>query len=58
MPCQKGDEGCQKHNYEKREAGNPRSVPSMRDEDVQDWEGLKLILQVLELLKKLGTLGV
>ena len=40
MQGQKGNEGYQEYNHEKWEAGNSRGVPSMWDQDVQDWEEL------------------
>jgi hypothetical protein len=46
MPCQKGNEGCQKHNHEEREACNPGCMPYMWDQDVQDRKGLRPILRV------------
>ena len=43
MPCQKGNEGCQEHNYEEWKAGNSGCVPCMWNQDVPDREELKLI---------------
>ena len=44
VPYQAGNEGHQKHNYEEWKAGNPRSVPSVWNKDVQDREKLNLVL--------------
>jgi len=47
MPCQKRDEGCQKHNHEKWQAGDSGCLSQLRYQDVQDREELALILQLL-----------
>ena len=44
MPDQEGNEGCQEHNHEEWKASNPGCLSRMWDKDVQDREGLKLIL--------------
>ena len=54
MPRQKRDEGCQKHNHEEREAGNAGRMPRMWDQDVQDRQGLELIVKLPECLRKAG----
>ena len=51
MPRQKGNEEPQKHNHEEPQAGHSRRMSRVRDQDVQDREGLKLISQVAEPLK-------
>ena len=51
MPRQKGNEGHQKHNHEEPQAGHSRPMSRMRDQDVQNREGLKLILRVAEPLE-------
>jgi hypothetical protein len=42
VPHQAGNEGHQKHNYEKWKASNPRHVPGVRDKDVQNRKELEL----------------
>ena len=51
MPRQERNEESQKHNHEEPQAGNSRRMSRLRDQDVQDREGLKLISQVVEPLK-------
>jgi cytidylate kinase len=46
VPGQEGDERPQSHYNEEREASNSGRMSHMWDEDVQDWEELKLILKV------------
>ncbi len=53
MSCQKRDEGCQKHNHEEREAGDSGRVPRMWDQDVQDRQGLGLIVKLSGFCTKL-----
>jgi len=45
VPRQEGNEGCQGDNHEEWKAGNTGRVPCMWDQDVQNWEELKLILR-------------
>ena len=42
VSIQKGDERRQGHQNEEWQAGDPRHLPDLRDEDVQDWESLEL----------------
>ena len=44
VPHQKGNEGCQEHNYEEWEASYSGCVPDMQHQDVQNREGLKLAI--------------
>ena len=44
MPCQKGNEGCQEHHHEERQTSNPGCMPHMRNQDVQNRQGLKPVL--------------
>ena len=48
MPHQEGNERPKAHNYEKREAGNPRDMPLMWNQDVQNREELKLQLKLMK----------
>ena len=49
MQGQKGDEGCQKHHHEEREASNSGCMSHVWDQDVQDRQELEP--NVLGLLK-------
>jgi len=51
MPRQKGNEEHPEHNHEEPQAGHSRRMSRMRDQDVQNRKGLKLILRVAELLE-------
>ena len=44
VPRQEGNEGCQGHNYEERQASDPGCVPGVRDQGVPDRKELKLAL--------------
>ena len=44
VPGQKGNEGRQKDNHEKWQAGNSGRVPCVRNQDVQNWQELDLLL--------------
>ena len=41
MPSQKGNEGCQEHNYEEWQTGNSRHMSHMRNENVQNRKKLR-----------------
>jgi hypothetical protein len=51
VPRQERNEEYQKHNHEEPQAGYSRRMSRMRDQDVQNREGLKLILRVAESLE-------
>ena len=46
VPCQKGNEGCKKHNHEEREASDSGCVPDMWHQDVQNRKELRPILDM------------
>jgi hypothetical protein len=56
MPILKRDEGCQSHNHEERQAGDPRRVPYLRYQDDQDRKDLKETL--VSIREKVGFLLV
>jgi hypothetical protein len=51
MPRQKGNEEHPEHSHEEPQAGHSRPMSRMRDQDVQNREGLKLIVRVAEPLE-------
>jgi len=54
MQGQERNEGCQEHNHEEWQAGDSGCVSRVRNQDVQDREELRQILQVSCLLGRLG----
>jgi hypothetical protein len=49
MPDQERNERPQEHYYEEWQAGNPGNMPNLRDQNVQDREGITLIIWGLNL---------
>jgi hypothetical protein len=41
MPNDEGDERNEGHNHEERQARDSRGLPSVWNQDVQNWQGLK-----------------
>lgn len=44
MPDEARNEGPKEHNHEERQASNPRDMPGMRDENVQNRKGITLVV--------------
>ena len=43
VPCQEGNERCQKHHHEERQAGDPGRLSELWHESVQNRQGLGLL---------------
>jgi len=56
MSHQEGDERCQGHNHEKWQAGNPRCLPRMWNQDVPDREELNPGTKSIGVRRKAGYL--
>ena len=54
MPDQERNERPQEHYHEEWQAGNPGNMPNLRDQNVQDREELRLILQLSRFIVEAG----
>ena len=58
VSLKQGDEEPKEHNNEERQASNPRNMPSVWHQDVQDWQDLDLLGHGRQNSKRLDFPGI